>query len=152
MTDLADRPDPECLSFDQLIDECHALRRIIAGLAPSRLDPARLSPMESALFLALADRSGAILSAAELRAGARDRLQGAATAGSVSVHLSRLRHKLTGTGLAIVNAWGRGWYLEGNADVARRTAAKIQAGGRAASAAVGGGDRPGRAAGARAAR
>lgn len=164
MLDLSDRPDPECLSFDQLIEECHALRGIIADLAPpadhapkrgaaARLDPAHLSPIESRLFLALADKPSAILSASALRAAAyRDRTGDLAAPETITVHLSKLRQKLTGTGLAIANVWGRGWYLEGNKVLARRSAAEVQAGGRAAAAAVARRNRPGRFAGAGAAR
>ncbi|MBP7001705.1 helix-turn-helix domain-containing protein [Amaricoccus sp.] len=152
MLDLSDRPDPECLSFDQLIEECHALRAAIATLqtaAAGRKPRPRptgrprtrefLTPLEGRLLARLGEDPGKIVSAQALAEAIRpsggpvtpDRARAL-----VGVYLHRLRPKLAASGLWIATAHGRGYSLEGDPDLARRTSAEIHAGGRAAPVAV----------------
>lgn len=67
----------------------------------------RLSVSEEAILRMLMARRGVVSSASILTA-----IGSEATSNVAAVHISRLRHKLAGSGITICTRHGRGWYIE----------------------------------------
>lgn len=138
------RPDPEELSFDQLIDEVVALREIIDTMqgADVPIDDFAiergLTVSEAAILRRLALRPGWIVSKGSIH----DSLYGLAdpfdapSVKIIDVYVCKLRQKLAGTGLVVSTHWGRGYSLGGKLSHVGRSPDEIRAGGEAPAAAV----------------
>lgn len=113
---LRDLPDPEYLSFDQLIDLAHQQQAEITALRATLPRPpraprdARLTAREARIFDALSDAHGSPVSLADLAAAV-----GLPPISTPQVRglVAQLRGKAAARGLEIITLRGAGYALAG---------------------------------------